>query len=439
MFALTRPNRQILFTLAVLALTVAPTGYVGLTAWKVNQPEHRRQVEIDLGQQLGVQVTLRDVRYPRPGMVVYDGAVLKQLESGRGDARLAEIARAEKLVLHREGRTLRLDADGLRLRGQGPKQAMAQVGALLQRAGGGSPFDRISLIARTCEIDLGPTGPRYTLHDLAGMLQADPQAPVVTASYKVVGASGTSPRCELTLTRDRHAEVVGTRLTLKTMDGAVLPARVLDAFFNSEDWLGGDAQVQGELALQQAGSADWDATFRGSLIDVDLDRLIGRLAPEHRLSGHAQVVVESARWADQPGRGFGWVAAKGELRSGRGTIGTPLLQALQSQLHFRIDDRADWRNPEQEFQALGLAFTIHRNGEIQLAGALGDLYRPGAVMLHGQRDLPLAFAPDGIATVPGLTRALGSSAIGSPDQVVPATFESQLIQRFLPGPVHRAN
>src|SRR4051812_46789582 len=89
--ALTRPHRQAIATVALVAFTVAPTVYVAMTAIKVNRPGHVRDVEIEVGRQLGVQVTLEGVRYPRPGEVAYRGVVLRQQEPGT--KRLAEVAR----------------------------------------------------------------------------------------------------------------------------------------------------------------------------------------------------------------------------------------------------------------------------------------------------------------------------------------------------------
>ena len=92
MFPLTRPLRQGLATAALFAFTIVPTAFVGLYAWRVNRPGHIRDVEIELGRQLGLQVTLEAVRYPRPGEIVYQGIVLRQ-EEPRGKG-LIEIARA---------------------------------------------------------------------------------------------------------------------------------------------------------------------------------------------------------------------------------------------------------------------------------------------------------------------------------------------------------
>ena len=80
MFPLTRPIRQTVATIALLVLTVVPTGVVATIAWRINQPGHVRDVEVELGRQLGLQVTLSAVRYPKPGELIYQGITLRQEE-----------------------------------------------------------------------------------------------------------------------------------------------------------------------------------------------------------------------------------------------------------------------------------------------------------------------------------------------------------------------
>src|SRR5262249_50577167 len=171
MFPLTRPYRQAAATLALLALSVAPTVYVALTAWRISRPGHRHEVEAEIGRSLGVQVSLDAVRYPRPGEVVYHGVVLRQEEPGRKG--LTEVARAAAVRLRRGERELTVEVEGLRLRGESPRLVMAQVGALLQRAGG-SAYDRVSLSAPTCDLDLGAGVAPYRLREVIGDFHADP-------------------------------------------------------------------------------------------------------------------------------------------------------------------------------------------------------------------------------------------------------------------------
>jgi hypothetical protein len=432
MFPLIRPHRQVAATLAVLAFTVAPTVYVAWTAWQIGRPGHCREVEAEIGRRLGLQARLGAVRYPRPGEVVFRDVVLRQ-EEPRGNG-LIEVARADSVRLRRGDRELTLETRGLRLGGEGPREVMAQVGALLQRSVGSS-FDRVTLSAPTCELDLGAGVAPFKLREVIGDYVADPVAPSVRASYRVVSES-SSPRCELTLTRDRKDEPVRTTLTLRTMEGLPLPARVLDSFFEAEAWLGADAKVEGALTLVQEGSKDWEAAFQGHLVDVDLTTLVERRFPEHRLKGRARLAVESARWGDRPGQGFGWVEARGELTTGPGVIGLGLVQALSTEMKFRKGPRlgriASAGLIDLDFRALAFRFAMTSDGEIRVTGALGDEFG-GDVVLMGPTDT-LAFAPEGAANVRGLIKTLFPVKEINHAVMVPLTEKSRLLLCLPVGP-----
>src|SRR5262249_60079249 len=133
-----------------------------------------------------------------------------------------------------------------------------------------------------CELDLGAGSGTDTLvfrlNEVAGTFQAHPVAPTVTVSYRVA-TMDSSTRCELSLVRDRKSEPVRTTLALKTMEGLPLPARVLDLFFDTPEWLGAEARVEGVLCLRQTGTQEWEADFQGDLLDIDLSVLVGRRFP----------------------------------------------------------------------------------------------------------------------------------------------------------------
>src|SRR5262249_4073738 len=152
-----------------------------------------------------------------------------------------ELARASRVRLRRGDHELTLEADGLRLRADSPRAAMAQVGAVLQRSGGAA-YERASMTAPDCTLDLGAGVAPYRLREVIAQFLADRAAASVRASYRVADPKGPAlapgTRCELTLTRDRQADPVRTTLALRTMEGLPLPARVLDPFFDAADWLG---------------------------------------------------------------------------------------------------------------------------------------------------------------------------------------------------------
>ena len=424
MFPLTRPVRQSLATLALFLVTVVPTCLVGAIAWRINRPGHVRDVEIELGRQLGLQVTLDAVHYPRPGEVVYQGIVLRQ-EEPRGKE-FAEILRADLARAQWADRELIVHLENPRLHGESPRLGLAQLGVLLQRSGQ-VPFERINLTAPSCQLDLGRDDFQCTLRELAGEFVADPFSPTVRLAYRTSGA-GTGTRCELTLTRARRSEPVETSLVIKTVEGLPLPARVLDVFFDADDWLGSHAKVEGTISLHQAGTREWEADFQGELLDVDLAKLVGRRFPRHRVTGRARVAFQQASWGLRPTQGSGWVDVKGELSAASGSIGVDLIEALAREMKFRRSPRLvslDARKTEVDFRALGLSFAMQSSGEIQIAGALGAEFPPDAVLAGATT--PLLSAPQGTASVHGLIKTLFPISQANSGVLVPLTAESQLL------------
>jgi hypothetical protein len=424
MFPLTRPMRQTLATIALLAVTVVPTGVVATIAWRINRPGHVRDVEIELGRQLGLQVTLEGVRYPKPGEVVYQGITLRQEEPRRKG--LIEIGRADQARLQRADRDLIVNLENPRLSADSPKLALGQLAAVLQRSGQ-IPFERVHVTAGSCQLDLGHESLRVSVRDVAGELVVDPLAPSLKLTYRFSG-EGAGTRCELAGTRDRRTEQIETSVALSTVEGPPLPARVLNVFFDAADWLGSSAKFEGMLHLHQAGSRDWEADYRGELHDVDLAKLVGRRFPRHRLNGRARVAIKEAKWGQRPTQGWGWLEAKGELAAGQGSIGIDLIDALAREMKFRRSPRLvnlDARKTDVDFRALGLSFAIESGGEIQIGGALGAEFPPDAVIAGATTSL--LSAPQGTASVHGLIKTLFPISQASSGVMVPLTAESQLL------------
>ncbi len=369
-------------------------------------------------------MTLEKVRYPRPGEVIYEGLVLRHDEP-QGKS-MAEILRADAVRVESVDREWVVQLENAQLHGDSPRMALDRLGSLLQQSGR-VPFRKINVTAPTCQIELGQAGFSYTLTDLAAEFQADPITPSCRVAYRFP-AEGAGTRCETTLTRDRCADPPQTAIVFRTVEGLPLPARVLDCFFDSRDWLGDDAKVEGTLGLRKTGSQDWEAEFQGDLHGVNLSNLVGKRFPRHLLTGRGHVALETACWAQRPHQGIGWVSVKGELSAGPGTIGTELLIGLAREMKFRRSPRLaslDPRKTEVDFRALGLSFSIEPNGEIQISGALGAELRR---MLCLPEPRPRCYRrPRGAASVHGLIKALFPSSPENSDVLVPFTAQSQVL------------
>jgi hypothetical protein len=423
MFAPTRLQRQVFATVALIAVTVAPTGWVAAWAWRVGRPGHVREVEVELGRRLGLHVSLQAVRHPGPSVDELGGVVLRAETSGASG--LAEVARAERLRITRRGDRVAIEARGLRLAADGPEAASALADSLARRLEG----LRVDLVAPTAVVALGEGGLELPLTELAATWRREPDRSTFSASG-LVEAGGRPRRCELQWTRHEGSEARVTA-QLQTLDGPV-PSGVLRPFFDADAWLGPKAEVAGTLTWERVGpsGSPWEARFRGELAGVDLATLVTGRFPGRLLRGSARVEIDEARWGRLPGgREGGWRAVSGRLSSGPGAIGPDLLDALASELRFRVDLRV---GPAEAvpFAALGLAFAMDESGAIELSGALGEQYAPGAVLARADRAATLARAPEGAANVRGLWKAL---VLARGDVLVPATPEAQVF-RYLPLP-----
>ena len=97
-------------------------------------------------------------------------------------------------------------------------------------------------------------------------------------------------------------------------------------------------------------------------------------------------------------------------------------------MKFRLAGRrphADARRTDLDFRSLGLSFSIHSNGEIQVAGALGTEFPPDAVLAGVGSEL--LTAPQGTASVHGLIKTLFPVALDNPGVLIPLTTESQVL------------
>ncbi len=422
MVSLTRPVRQGLATLVLALVSVVPTAYVGLTAWRINRPGHVRDIEVELGRRLGMHVSLREVGYPRPGEVRGRGLVLRREEPRGG--RLAELARAESVELEWVDRELTIRLDEPALRADSPAEALAQTAALLAQLSRLS-YEHVSFSSATCRLDLGTGDGAAVVRDLAGECVIERESATLRVALAAPG-SGTTARCEAILTRDRRTEPITTTLNVKTIEGPPLPASALSAFFDAPEWLGPRATVMGELELKKAGAGGLEARFSGSLLDVDLGALVGKRFPGQHLSGRARLKVASARWGDRGAQGPGWIEVKGELTAESGSIGVGLLEALSREMRFRPSPRLKGqiaRRTDLDFRALGFAFTVTALGEIQIHGALGPDFAPDVVLAGATA--PLLSAPEGAANVHGLIKTLFPVAASDSALLVPLTALSR--------------
>ncbi len=370
--------------------------------------------------------------------MLYRGLVLRQEEQPR---ELTELARVESARIGRVGADLHIEADGLKLHAGGARQAIELLGKFARNTEKASEIEHVTIVAPACEIEIGAGSGvvRYMLQELAGSFQTKSDAPSLTASYRVAVDEEASTRCELLVSRDRKTG--GNVVSFRTMEGPALPAKILDPFFSTREWIGAKSRVEGCLTLSRPRGTDgeWEAVFEGTLGDIELGRLIDDRDPTYRLTGPARLLIRKARWSNRPGQGFGWSEMQGELAAGPGAIGVGLLRSFSREMRFRLNakmERSLERRVEVAYRSLGVVFDLGSDGQLEIKGGLGDEFPSQAVLVLGDQITPLAFAPQGLASTRGLVRALFPAPA---DVLVPGTAEAQALQRYLPLPIDAAS
>lgn len=436
-----RPVRQTLATMVVIAGMILPTLATCWWAWSVNRPGHVREVEVRLSRALGMQIGLESVTYPRPGEIELTGVSFRQ-EEPRGRV-FREVARAKSLSIHEESEdTLRVATPELELVADHAESAVDQFERLLKRASLDHPtFRKVNFVADRC-VFFAETGAsarpvKHLWRGVAGSAElGSDQVNVMAAGWMHSGDDRS--RCEIRLVRRRQGEQAETRIQIATMEGPAVPANVLEPVFDAQGWFGEKAKVQGSLELTRVENQPWEARFSGTLNQVDLAAMVNGRFGLHRLSGIGQIDIRTALWADRPGQGPGWREIEGDLTAGPGKASHGLILSMGQQMRFRLANslhKSVEPGQEIEFGSMGLRFHLTDDGRIRFGGACGPDFAPDIVAVSAAaRQAPIMAAPTQEANVRGLIKTLFPVNLAQTELLVPTTRESQAFQRYLPMP-----
>ncbi|MFM1802502.1 MAG: hypothetical protein RJA81_1854 [Planctomycetota bacterium] len=443
MILINRLHRQLAATGFVVLALILPTIVTLWWVWTVNRPGHVRDVEVQLSRQLGMQIGLDAVRYPRPGEMILVNPVFRH-EEPRGRV-FRELARAKSIVLKTGQDQLQVEAFAMQIVSDSADSAVSRLSQILSRMNqqGATPV-RIAFSADTCEVlvEHGASGRpvRSQWKTIAGMIDSRPDQATIQASVWNVDRQDQT-RCELKLVRKRQGEQAATEIQVATMEGS-LPAVLLEPLIDTRGWMGEKATVQGQITMRQTEQQPWDASFAGTFQKVDLSKLVtGRFGP-YRLSGDGKIHIRKAQWGQRVNQGSGWREVEGDMTAGPGSVSHGLLLSMGQQMKFRIIP--DWIRASEpgetvEFGGIGLQFHLTEDGNIQFGGACGPDFGRDVVAISrsSARPKPVVAAPNSIVTVRGLLKTLFPVDLAQAELLVPTTRESQALQRYLPMPVLR--
>ncbi len=424
MFRLHDQTRRQLCLTGFVLLCVVPT--VATLAWGVahHWPTRAKSEARRLSAELGLDVSLEELTYLRPGAVLYEGLRLTDPETGTAVAQ----CRAVEVQWYR--------TDGNRIpAGDGTREKLSLLLIASQPEVDANSLQRLVLLldrvlkCRTGqtqvdvrlaagELTLRAGGDSQTLTELTGNIETLAEATEAQASFHIAGLQQTSP-IRVRVARNRQTTPPATSLEFDTGD-AKIPCGVLAMAVPQLQSLGNRCRYNGYLWANET-PAGWDVEATGYLFGADMGTLVTAQFP-HKLSGQGNVEVQSARF-----RGGRLEDATGTLAAGPGVISRSLIDAAVDRLHLVGGSTPGTSDNLIPYDQLALRFILNADG-LTVRGVCTDT-SPGAILTHGGRRLlgEPRMQPQPVV-------ALLQTLVPANEVQVPATRQSDWLMRHLPVP-----
>jgi hypothetical protein len=405
--------------LLFVGLCLAPTLAALAAALWLRQPAHRRAVEQEIAQALGVDVSTSRVSYPLPGVIRLVGLELSDPRTRRvvASANRADAQRADSGWL--------VALDKLELHSDVAAGLTEWVEDALRRP----PTAAVRLVASEAiwRLDEHPAGdePVALLRLQAGFDAAADGASQAYLTFALADQVGAdSVRARVLERRDPHAP----RYDVQFHTGeARVPCRWLAPLGVEVEWLGHDATFRGSAFASQLGG-EWQTQLFGRLTQVDLQAVMASCSP-HVLTGLAEIEIPRP----DPARGVSSLVLRGRrierasatVIAGPGLVGRSLLNAARSlQLPSTGSPIAVEEQAPQAYDQLAFDVALGARG-VQLRGRSTT---NGAIMIDGKGVL--------------IGQSRGRQPIGqlvemltpATRSVMPGTSEAQRLARHLPLP-----
>jgi hypothetical protein len=357
MFQLHDRTRRWIALTALVVLALPPTVIVlayGIV-WRL--PQHVQAEAEQLGDRIGMKVSMKAIRHLRPGLVRYEGLELLNPESGRSVVRCGTLQTGWDQIADAQGHqqpALVLSATDSEIDTAQVEQLWRMADRLfLGRADG--PLE-VRLACGDLQLRLGES--RQILRQAELAVTTDSLGTRAELRFRLPGGDASAP-VRLRVARDRRTQPPLTRFDLNT-GGAAMPCWLLATGLPSFNGLGAESRYCGVLwaALLPQG---WEGGLKGRFSRLDLDRLVTDRFP-HKLSGLAEVAIRQAEF--HQGR---LVKLDGSINAGPGVVSRSLIDDSAQFLRLPAATDPGMVVPELPYQTLAASFVIDNRG-LQLHG-----------------------------------------------------------------------
>ncbi len=380
---------------------------VGVLLWCAAHylPGQVEQTRRQLAHQLGLEVGLHAVRYPRPGVMLLEGLTLAEPEFGRPLLSIDELeitVGGEQVTLS----TPQAEAESAGLR---------QLWRLLQRRLQSRTPRKIHL--RAAQVACRQGGTLHSLVDVQARVETSAASAQAVVAWRLAGRDMQQPQ-RIGLVRNRTDGTASTQWQLET--GATpLPCPVAAALLPDAARLGETSEFCGTLWAQQTPEG-WIGALSGRFENVDLPTALGKTFP-HPVTGTAELRVERATF--RHGR---LELLQADLLAEGGTYGRSLVAAAVQHLGMQLTTQRELLPEAEPYRELGLRVVLNGSG-LSIRGLCASA--PGAVLVS--RWGPVLREPPQVLQSTGALLKLVSA---SPPALLPISREAEPLARVLPLP-----
>jgi hypothetical protein len=374
-----RTRRRICYTAFVL-LCVAPAVFIFGYGIHLYRPGYVSAEAERLGRQLGLDVAIDDVKYPRPGVVLYEGLCLSDPETRQTLLRCQSLEAEFSRTTDAEGRgkpSILLVASRSEIQADGIQRLWPLIAQGMELRGHWADRD-VRFAAGN--VTLKSAQAAAELSEVQGGIERLTDGSQAQITFRLADNEKSQP-ARVRVVRNRQVVPPATGFEIDTA-GGTMPCSLLAIGIPEMKALGANAQFCGYLWANQAsgeGQSGWDGELTGLLTDIDLDQLVTARFP-HRLSGTAQLAVQSARFNQSR-----LEKCACTLTAGPGMIGRSLLEAAANRMSLSQDPRFLPSGDMVRYQQLSLAAMLDSDG-LRLQGRCdGDAH--GAIISDGRNPL----------------------------------------------------